>query len=40
MKAGYCMMPKPYLVNVDEVASRTQIAMFPLVDEDAVFGVF
>ena len=42
IETGYCMAqpPKPYYEDVDEVIPRTKIAMFPMVDEDAVCGAF
>ena len=42
LDAGYCMCepPKPYLERIESAEYKELIALFPLVDEDAVCRMF
>ena len=42
LEAGYCMCepPKPYLERIESAEYKELIALFPLVDEDAVCRMF
>ena len=42
MEVGYCMCepPRPYLERIEASHYKEQVALFPLVDEDAVCRMF
>lgn len=42
LEAGYCMCepPKPYLERIESAEDKELIALFPLVDEDAMCRMF